>query len=654
MRNDLLTALVNGAILSVPMAATVWVVLRLCRNAVNAATRYAVWWVTLCGVIALPLLMLPPRAIPAERTVSTLPQVRHEGVEALSVLPLRVAVPAAPVRKASPMPPLTLDPGIWSARLAALWALLASFMMLRLLASYGALQNRKRKAMSAPVSVDAGFREVLALCGVRRKVRLAIVKADTSPMVVGPVDPCVLLSEALLQQLTPEELDQVCLHEAAHLARFDDLTLMLQRVIEAVFCIHPLVRWIARQLDLEREIACDDFVIGATGEPRSYASCLTRVAELIAGLGGSRMAAAIADETSNLERRIDMLLNKTRHRGTKLLAGRLLTIACVVMAAFGLSSRASPVLAFSETRRTVNTVQVKPQPDPAPPVQLAFQAPMQPQVVPIPKAEPTTIDVPFTVTDPLHRFVTGLDSDLFRVFEDGVEQKISSFSGDDRKIALCVVWDVEPTAAEQELEKAKLRLADLLRTYTPTYPDVRDLQKRIQLLEQKEGPSEAERAVWEAVWNSLAANDITLLRQPGASGLKAAAAQLANAPKDRRAIAIVSGTNTLDAGLIAAIKEVGLPVFVIAVGTPISAAETVASAVQESGGGYLTAPSASDVAAAAKRVAIELQNRYVLSYSPSNRVADGQFHHIAIQITPPRGLPELTLAYRAGYYAPRR
>ena len=35
--------------------------------------------------------------------------------------------------------------------------------------------------------------------------------------------------------------------------------------------------------------------------------------------------------------------------------------------------------------------------------------------------------IPVTVTDPLNRFVTGLDQDSFKVFEDKVEQKIVSF-----------------------------------------------------------------------------------------------------------------------------------------------------------------------------------------------------------------------------------
>src|SRR4051794_18925359 len=51
--------------------------------------------------------------------------------------------------------------------------------------------------------------------------------------------------------------------------------------------------------------------------------------------------------------------------------------------------------------------------------------------VPQPKAnirsDVNVVLIPVTVTDPLNRFVTGLDQEVFDVFEDKVKQKIVSF-----------------------------------------------------------------------------------------------------------------------------------------------------------------------------------------------------------------------------------
>ena len=93
--------------------------------------------------------------------------------------------------------------------------------------------------------------------------------------------PAILIPAALLAELHDDELDQIGLHETAHLARHDDFALIAQRAIEAMFAVHPVVRWIARRIDLEREIACDDFVLNATG-PTTLRSGVTMLSVNIA------------------------------------------------------------------------------------------------------------------------------------------------------------------------------------------------------------------------------------------------------------------------------------------------------------------------------------------------------------------------------------
>ena len=44
-----------------------------------------------------------------------------------------------------------------------------------------------------------------------------------------------------------------------------------------------------------------------------------------------------------------------------------------------------------------------------------------------PQADAQVVMIPVTVTEPMGRFVSGLSQEGFRVFEDGVKQKISFF-----------------------------------------------------------------------------------------------------------------------------------------------------------------------------------------------------------------------------------
>ena len=49
-----------------------------------------------------------------------------------------------------------------------------------------------------------------------------------------------------------------------------------------------------------------------------------------------------------------------------------------------------------------------------------------------------------TVTDPLNRFVTGLEPEHFEVVEGGVRRSIAAFSGPDSPLTIAVVSDVSP------------------------------------------------------------------------------------------------------------------------------------------------------------------------------------------------------------------
>jgi Ca-activated chloride channel family protein len=69
-------------------------------------------------------------------------------------------------------------------------------------------------------------------------------------------------------------------------------------------------------------------------------------------------------------------------------------------------------------------------------------------------------------------------------------------------------------------------------------------------------------------------------------------------------------------------------------------------------GGRLIEIGASDYADLAQKLIIDLRNRYVISYAPTDTMRDGRYHRIEVQIVPPKGLAKLTAHWRTGYYAP--
>ena len=75
---------------------------------------------------------------------------------------------------------------------------------------------------------------------------------------------------------------QILVHAAAHLRRYDDWTTLLYHVARCLLSFNPLVYAIGRAMSIDREIACDDLVVTATGNPRRYAQTIWTVAQ---GLG---------------------------------------------------------------------------------------------------------------------------------------------------------------------------------------------------------------------------------------------------------------------------------------------------------------------------------------------------------------------------------
>jgi hypothetical protein len=87
----------------------------------------------------------------------------------------------------------------------------------------------------------------------------------------------VLLPTALLGRLSPEQLGAVLAHEREHIARRDNLTAHLHRLVLTLFWFHPAVWWIGRQMMEERENACDEAVLEHGHDARQYAEGILAV-----------------------------------------------------------------------------------------------------------------------------------------------------------------------------------------------------------------------------------------------------------------------------------------------------------------------------------------------------------------------------------------
>lgn len=305
---EFLAGQLNALPLGAALVALVWLLLRHAKG-VNAATRHMIWWLVLAVAIAIPL-------IPKRTTMAP----HAEIAKALEHRP--------PVVGTLTVPPED-DWHDWEQTATTALFLTCLAMLARVLLSFVGVWWMKRQAHFQRHE-STGWRRVRVLESARVQ----------SPVACGYLRPAVVLPHGWRQQVEPEDLQHVMLHELAHLARFDDVGLLVQRAVQAVFWWNPLVWFVARQLELEREIACDDWAIARSREGvRPYASSLTRMVE-------RRMSMLAPGAASRLSQRIERLLDAGRDAAPRVARGRLGMAAAMIAVLFAMVVSFPALFAF--------------------------------------------------------------------------------------------------------------------------------------------------------------------------------------------------------------------------------------------------------------------------------------------------------------------
>jgi len=144
-------------------------------------------------------------------------------------------------------------------------------------------------------------------------VPIALSEKVQSPGLTGLFRPVILLPADIVSWTNREERISILHHELAHIQRRDHFVNLFQSALTAFFFFHPMLRYACRQLSLERELACDDSVLGLGAEPKAYAEAILKAVERsFLNNGAYQMASFNSRKT--LERRIEMILNTNRMR----------------------------------------------------------------------------------------------------------------------------------------------------------------------------------------------------------------------------------------------------------------------------------------------------------------------------------------------------
>jgi VWFA-related protein len=258
-----------------------------------------------------------------------------------------------------------------------------------------------------------------------------------------------------------------------------------------------------------------------------------------------------------------------------------------------------------------------------------------------------------TVTDGVGKYARGLRRPDFKLFEDGREQKISSFGAEETPFAAAVLLDFSGSMEKRVsmARAAAIRFLDGLRE-----EDVAAVYKFDSEIEQLQDYSPSRDLAPLAF--GMRAKGMTVLND----AVLRAAEDLSRRPEKRRAIIVLSdGYDTKSSASVekalATAFNAGVTIYTVDMSSPetssvqarAQAAGTLRNFANKSGGRYISTPGGQAMREAFNSILEELGNQYTLAYQPSNRARDGRFREIEVKLS----RAELTARTRKGYRAPK-
>jgi len=163
---------------------------------------------------------------------------------------------------------------------------------------------------------------------------LSIVEsaAVSAPVVLHVWRPIIVMPDAA-GRWSGARIRVVLLHEVAHIKRNDLHWQSLAQFACVVYWFNPLVWFAAHQLRVERERACDDFVLQSGTSGADYATHLFEIARGGSASTAIHFAIGLAEHRSQLEQRLLAIVNPRTPRHSTTIFGKFVAALPMLLVA---------------------------------------------------------------------------------------------------------------------------------------------------------------------------------------------------------------------------------------------------------------------------------------------------------------------------------
>jgi VWFA-related protein len=269
-----------------------------------------------------------------------------------------------------------------------------------------------------------------------------------------------------------------------------------------------------------------------------------------------------------------------------------------------------------------------------------------------------------SVFDKNGHFVPGLKKDNFKLFEDGVQQSVSSFSQEDAPVSMGILLDLSGSMRGKIDQVNKSALAfirasnpqdqvfligfneevELLQDYTSDVDEVSDALENVVVT--------GGTALYDAIYLGI---------QKAHSG-----------SKPKKAVVVITDGEDRDSyykldELVAKVQESDVQVFSVGLlddvpekslfgrwsrSAPEKAHDVLVRISEETGGKAFFPNKLTDIHTVVAEIATDLRSQYSLGYLSSNATRDGSFRRVKIELSG-AAASNNHIRYRRGYYAPK-
>jgi len=264
-----------------------------------------------------------------------------------------------------------------------------------------------------------------------------------------------------------------------------------------------------------------------------------------------------------------------------------------------------------------------------------------------------TVFVKASVTDPLNRYVTGLEQEHFRIYEDNVEQSITHFLQESAPISVGIIFDVSGSMKDNNnINAAKSAIKRFLQEGNP--------EDEYFLVTFNQNTTLVQGFTNE----SANVQGDAAIRKPGGTtalfdAVYMGLGEVRKGRNEKKALILITdGEDNSSRYALREVREFAKEsdVQIYAVGEEGKLGygrSEIQSIVSITGGRAFFPNNFNELDYYVDLIHAELRNQYVVGYEPTNRTHDGKWRKIKLKLDPPEGLPKLILHVKEGYYAPK-